>query len=70
MDGWNKDKLYEIINIFDEVYDINYEIKNCVRGSFTYVDTYKDLQAKLLNLAERLTDEVEQLDTTEDDDTD
>ena len=68
MDGWNEDKLGGIIGVLDDIYNLNYELRNSVRGRCTGVYTYKELQGYIIELADRLHTEAEWMDTEENED--
>ena len=54
MDGWNEDKVYEVVNVMDEIANAKYELDNCVRGCYTGAHTYSDLSNYICRLAEKL----------------
>lgn len=33
--GWNNGNVYNVLEVTDKVYDLAYELKNCVRGAYT-----------------------------------
>lgn len=68
MDGWNEDKLSGVVGVLDDIYNLRYEIKNCIRGCYTGAHTYEELQEHINQLADRLHNEAEWMDTTEDED--
>lgn len=70
MDGWNEEKVEGIIGVLDDLYNLNYEIKNCVRGCYTGADTYEELQEYISHLADRLKLEAESMDICEDEEED
>lgn len=42
-DGWPK-KVYKVLkNVLDDCYNVSYEVKNCIRGVYTNVDTIPEL---------------------------
>ncbi len=61
MNGWNEDKVYDVLNVMDDIYDAAYELKNCVRGCNTGAYTYKELSNVICRLAERLQEAGENL---------
>jgi len=61
MDGWNLDKVYEVTNVMNDIYDVAYELKNCVRGCRTGATTYSELSNVICRLAERLQEAGENL---------
>lgn len=54
--GYDEDKVYDAVQVMDDIYDINYSVKNCVKDR-----TYKQLGEELEQLAQRLMDAAEQL---------
>lgn len=54
--GYDEDKVYDAVQVMDDIYDINYSVKNCVKDR-----TYKQLGEELKQLAQRLMDAAEQL---------
>lgn len=66
MDGWNENRLEGVLRVLDDIYALQYELKNCVRGCYTGADTYKELQEYINNLADSLHNEAEWMDTEED----
>ena len=54
--GYEEDKVYDVVQVMDDIYDINYSVKNCVKDR-----TYKQLGEELKRLAQRLMDAAEQL---------
>ena len=70
MNGWNEDKVYDVLNIMDDIYDAAYELKHCVRGCHTGASTYSELSNVICRLAERLQDAGENLAYEEEDEDD
>lgn len=66
MDGWNEDKLEGVIRVLDDIYNLDYELRNCIRGCNSGAHTYKELQDYINSLADRLHNEAEWMDTEED----
>lgn len=63
-DGWNELAFDEIglTDLIDNFDRINYEIQNCVRGSYGISgDTIDDLKWDLIQMRERLEDIIEKL---------
>lgn len=54
MNGWNEDKVYDALNVMDDIYNVAYELKHCVRGCHTGAYTYQELSNVICRLAERL----------------
>lgn len=66
MDGWNEEKVEGILGVLDDIYSLQYELKNCIRGCYTGAHTYEELQSYISRLADRLHNEAECMDTEED----
>ena len=78
-DGWNDilSEFPEIEEVLSDIYDLQYELKNCVRGAYTNCDTYDELAQHMHELADALHDAaagleglngpVDELDEDEDD---
>lgn len=65
MDGWNEEQLEGVLSILDDLYDLSYELRNCVRGCSSGANTYEELQSYIKRKAHQLLDEAEWMDTTE-----
>ena len=65
MDGWNEEQLGGVLSILDDLYEVSYELKNCVRGCYTGARTYEDLQSYIKRKAQQLLYEAEWMDTEE-----
>lgn len=61
MEGWNKEKVGDVLHVMQDIYEAQYELENCVRGSFTRCTTYQELGVYLKNLASRLDVEADWL---------
>ena len=75
--GWDENELYDLIEVLDDIYDLQYEIKTCIRGAYTNATTYKELADHIEDLASRLEEQAsyvreipEPVDDEEGDDTD
>ncbi len=57
-DGWPEDLIYtaDLDGILDATYDVRYELKNSVRGSFTRCTTIRDLGYYIEELGQALAD--------------
>lgn len=66
MDGWNTEKLEDILNVLDSLYNASYEIRNCIRGCQTGANTYEELQSYLKRKAQQLMYTADWMDTNED----
>lgn len=67
MNGWNKEKVSDVLSVLQEGYEVQYELEKCVKGSFTGCTTYQDLGAYLKELAGRLSSEADCLFAQEED---
>lgn len=73
-DGWDESKLYDLSEILDEIYNLQYEVKNTVRGVYTNAHTYEELGYYVRNLGSNLMDigdeimEMEEEEDEEDED--
>lgn len=66
MDGWNEDRLEGLISALSDAHNMLYEIQSCVRGAYTEARTYEELKEKVSELADRLHEESEWMNTEED----
>ena len=64
--GWNKGNVYNILEVTDKVYDLAYELKNCVRGAYTSCETYEDLQEYIRRLAHEFEEAADMMELTDD----
>lgn len=55
-DGWDESKLYDLSEILDEIYNLQYEVQNTVRGAYTNAHTYEELGYYVHNLGSILMD--------------
>ena len=53
-DGWDENELYDLIEVLDDIYNLQYEVKHCVRGAYTNATTYTELADYIEDLASRL----------------
>ena len=53
-DGWDEDKLEELIELLDRLYDLRYEVTSTIRGAYTNCKTYEELGRYVSELAEGL----------------
>lgn len=61
-DGWGEDIVENLSELLDDLESFIYELKNCVRGSFTGCKTREELRNYMVeNLAARLTEEAENI---------
>ena len=60
--GWGEEMVENLSPLLNELESFIYELKNCVRGSFTGCKTKKELKNYMIeNLAARLTEEAENI---------
>lgn len=57
-DGWDENELYELVEVLEDIYNLQYEIKSCVRGAYTDATTYEELADHIEGLAERLEEQA------------
>ena len=57
-DGWDENELYELVEVLDDIYNLTYEIKSCVRGAYTNATTYEELADHIEDLASRLEEQA------------
>lgn len=62
---WNNGNVYNILEVTDKVYDLAYELKNCVRGAYTGCETYEDLQEYVRKLARELEEAADMMELTD-----
>ena len=58
-DGWDENELYDLIEVLGDIYNLQYEIKNCVRGAYTGAETWSELADYIEDLAEKLNEQAE-----------
>ena len=54
MDGWNKEELPQLSGVLSDIYNLDYELSNCIRGCYTNCYTYDELKTYIEELADRL----------------
>ena len=57
-DGWDENELYDLIEVLEDIYNLQYEVKNCVRGAYTNATTYAELADHIEDLASRLEEQA------------
>lgn len=62
-DGWDDDDddLYELMEVLSDIYNLQYELKTCVRGAYTNCETFAELGMHIQQLGERLMEQGEYL---------
>lgn len=72
-DGWDESKLYDLSEILDEIYNLQYEVQNTIRGAYTNAHTYEELGYYVHNLGSNLMDigdEIMEIEEEDDEDED
>lgn len=57
--GWNEEKLEDLTNTLNSLERLNYEIKRCVRGTYSNAYTYKELSDYINKISDMLVNEAE-----------
>lgn len=57
-DGWDENELYDLIEVLEDIYNLQYEVKNSVRGAYTNATTYAELADHIEDLASRLEEQA------------
>ena len=70
MSGWNLSDNDELMGVLSDIYSLEYEIKNCVRGCYTGAHTYEELADKIRELGEALADAADSVRYTQEDEED
>ncbi len=66
--AWDKQNLADVLDVFEEIVAVNYEIRNCVRGTYAgFGDTGDDMILELQRLHENLGDAIKVLEAHVDD---
>ena len=60
-DGWDEEMVENLSPLLDDIESFIYELKNCVRGSFTGCKTKKQLKEYMNGLAKQLNEYAEDL---------
>ena len=60
-DGWGEEVRDFLDSIMSEAEELFYEIRNCVRGSYTNCTTKSELGDYLRNLAEQLNEAADEI---------
>lgn len=59
-DGWDIEAIHDtcysadVVDTFDDLRKLDYELNNCVRGAYTRAKTYKELGEYIVSLGENL----------------
>lgn len=60
MDGWNLEgQVWSVDEVFEELEGLMYEVRNCVRGSYTGCKTYPELADYMRRLSDKLSQSAE-----------
>lgn len=54
--GWDYSIKEELEGILYDIYDLKYEIENCIKGAYTKCETNNELADYIINLAKSLMD--------------
>ena len=52
--GWSESKSSEVLQVCDKIYNLDYELRNCVKGAYTGAKTYPELAEYIVSLGEEL----------------
>ncbi len=73
-DGWDEDKLSDLRYILDKLANLQYEINNCVKGAYSRCTSYselgdyiRDLGSELMDIADDVSEYVEEDDEEDED---
>lgn len=55
-DGWDTNKLDELVSFLDELDRLSYEVRNCVKGAYSNCKTYSELGNYISNLGMQLSE--------------
>lgn len=69
MDGWSEEVQETLEGVFSNLESLMYEVRNCIRGSFTQANTNEELADYISLLAEELVSVAECLSDCEDNST-
>jgi len=61
LEGWDEEYLDQVFEVLDDIYNLSYELKTCVRGAYTYCSTYTELANYIGTLGENLVRAAEEL---------
>ena len=60
--GWDDEVIcYNLMQVLDDIYNLSYEIKHCVKGAYTGAETYSELADYISKLADDLKLEAEEI---------
>lgn len=59
MDGWNLGDQMSLDSVFEQLEGLMYEVRNCVRGSYTGCKTYPELADYMRRLSDKLSQAAE-----------
>ena len=69
MDGWSDEVKDCLEDVFTNLEQLMYEVRNCVRGAYTHANTNEELAEHIQSLAEELGSVAECLNDCEDNST-
>ena len=69
MDGWSEEVRDCLEDVFSDLEQLMYEVRNCVRGSYTHANTNEELAEHIQSLAHELSSVADDLPDCEDNST-
>lgn len=69
MDGWSEEVQDCLEEVFSDLEKLMYEVRNCVRGSYTNANTNEELAEHIQSLADELSSVADYLPNCEDNST-
>lgn len=61
MDGWSEEVRDCLEDVFSDLERLMYEVRNCVRGCYTHVNTNEELADYVAELADKLSSVADDL---------
>ena len=69
MDGWSEEVRDCLEDVFSDLERLVYEVRNCVRGTYTHANTNEELADYVVDLADKLNSVADYLPDCEDNST-
>lgn len=69
MDGWSDEVRDCLEDVFSDLEQLMYEVRNCIRGCYTHVNTNEELADYVAELADKLASVADDLPNCEDNST-
>lgn len=69
MDGWSDEVRDCLEDVFSELEQLMYEVRNCIRGAYTHANTNEELADYVVDLADKLGSVADYLPDCEDNST-